>query len=68
VVAPWIPKEIVWLAFAPTWNCADENVPSKMFWPLNCVVRPLRWISASSWAASALSAVRSEAEFVLLAD
>src|SRR5262245_51252760 len=29
VVAPAIPNEIVWLAFAPTWNCADEKVPSR---------------------------------------
>src|SRR5688572_2608030 len=28
VVAPCTPNEIVWLALAPTWNCADEKVPS----------------------------------------
>src|SRR5882672_8950429 len=68
VVEPAIPNEIVWLAFAPTWNCAEANEPSRMFWPLNCVDCAMRCTSASNCADSAFRATRSEAEFVELAD
>ena len=43
-----IETEMVWLAFAPTWNCAAENDPSRTFWPLNCVVVEIRFNSARS--------------------
>src|SRR3989344_4519407 len=47
---------MVWLAFAPTWNCCVPKVPSSNFWPLNSVVCEIRSSSATNWAPSSTCA------------
>src|SRR5882757_5620780 len=68
VVAPATLTEMIWLALAPTWNCAAENVPSSRFRPLNCVCVATRDTSASNCVTSEFSAARSDDELVALAD